>query len=221
MKATDFYQQTARYLTDFDYASDSESYVHWTKEDLFNYFKLSVSLLSSLNKNKFVTTVKIPLQEGSIQTVPSSCNELSSIIGAVDASGKLIELTRQVQSSVMSRFKLDTCSAKIDKDGTYNLEAWNYIDGSKNIIEVYPPVPSDTKATIMVTCFTPPKITSDTDEVYGLDGFEAAIFELMLYYAWGVDTESVSSRERSNTHWANAMGLIPSLLQINTKKVTK
>lgn len=222
MKAEDFYQRVSRYLTDFDYDSDSESYVHWTKEDLFGYYKLAVSLVASLNKSKFVTTVKVPLQEGSIQTIPPSCNELSSVVGAVDSSGKLIELTRRVQSAMMSRFKLETCSSKLDTDGTYNLESWDYIDGSKNIIEVYPPVPAETQATLLVTCFTPPKITSESEEVYGLDEYEAAIFELMLYYAWGVDTESTASRDRSNTHWANAMSLIPAILQTNiTKKVAK
>lgn len=53
--------------------------------------------------------------------------------------------------------------------------------------------------------FAPLKLTAWTKTCPFDDSHATIIFELILYYAWGVDIEDQANRERSNAHWANAL----------------
>ena len=216
MKARDIFEDVARYLTDFN-QEETESYVHWTQEDILSYFKYAVAIIAAANKEDFNSAVKVDLRPGALQDVPPSCPDLVDIVGVIEADGQLSSYTRKTATDFIRRFKLPYCRTETAYGAKYEMSSWGFLNGTTTQVLVDPPVPSGAKVTMLVTCFVQPTINTPDDDVPGLDRHKAAIFELMLYYAWGIDTESISSRERSAVHWANAM----TLLGVGATRATK
>lgn len=198
--------EVSTYLVDQDPDAPFE---HWSEDDLLGYFRMAVEIIASTQKEKFIKRVSMPLVAGSIQTTPDRCQDLSSVLGQTDAQGRVISHPRRVVSNgihLQGRIGCPDCRA--DTTGEYRIDSWRYDDNDPNVLYVDPPVPEGVSASLELTCFSPPRVDNMDTEVDLGAQLRPAIFELMLYYAYGVDTESVPSRDRSAVHWSNAMTLL-------------
>ena len=108
------------------------------------------------------------------------------------------------------------CSSRI-KSNTYKLNSYDIDPDNPRQIIVDPPVPAGTDATLVISCYQPPVVTSEDSAIDMGADLESAVFELMLYYAWGVDIEDTANRERSNQHWNNAMTLMKLNLEMQQR----
>nr|DAR25190.1 MAG TPA: head to tail adaptor [Caudoviricetes sp.] len=198
-------EDVARYLSDYD---EDESYVHWTQEDLLSYFKRAIGIVSIVKRDKFTRITEIKLVEGILQEVPSTCESDVKVLGLADENGTLKSIARKATHTKYPALGRPICKGRVKGNKDYKLNSYEYSDENPRYILVDPPVPANTDATLVITCYTPPDVTSLDSEVdLGAD-IESAIFELMLYYAWGVDIEDNANRERSDSHWNKAIQLL-------------
>lgn len=207
ISASSMSADVARYLSDYD---EDESYVHWTQDDLLSYFKRAISIVAMAKRDKFVKRRVVKLQPGAVQEAPAECESDISVQG-VENEGA-IERIRRANLNIYPTLGRPSCRSKICGKG-YKMKSFDIDPTNARSILVDPPVPEDADVSLVFTCYVPPTVDS-IDSTVELGGdLEAVVFELMLYYAWGVDIEDVANRERSNQHWNNAM----TLLQLDAK----
>lgn len=183
---------------------------HWREEELLTYFRLAVSIVASMQRDKFVKRVSVPLVSGAVQTIPEQCRESVKVLGQTDDTGKIVSFPRKTPTSAMhlyGKVGCRDCTASVSADN-YRVNSWQYDEDDPNTLYVEPPVPDGANATLEITCFVPPTVSDADDSVDLGDQLRPAVFELMLYYAYGRDTESVPARDRSAMHWNNAVSLL-------------
>lgn len=208
MNARQFVEEVSRYLQDNEFEDDVQ-YVHWTEDDLFTYFRLALSITSMVRSEEFVQTVDVELVEGAIQTLPHPCKSLKAMQGQKNDRGVITNKLREAKITHLASFKRALClSASSMRKGAYEAKTFSYDYDDPKTIYVDPPVPRGAKGTLTLVCYAPPDI-KDIDEELDIDeNVRPIIFELMLYYAYGVDIEDSGTRERSEQHWAKAMTLL-------------
>lgn len=207
ISARQMVEEVSIYLVDQD---PDAPYEHWSETDLLSYFRLAVGIVASIQKDKFVRRVSMPIVAGAVQTAPDICHDMMNILGQYDSSGVLTNFPRRVIMDGMHLSGKIGCPTNMrgaDADN-YVVDSWRYDSSNPNIIYIDPPAPTGVNATLEITCFAPPRVDTLDSEVDLGDQLRPAIFELMLYYAYGVDTESVPSRDRSAVHWNNAFALL-------------
>jgi hypothetical protein len=196
VKAQDLITQSAAYLSDNELGYE---YEHWSQADLYGYYRLAVALVAGVKREYFTQQIEVPLVPGAMQTLPPPCeNVVDRRISS--ASGRRL---RVLTGALHETVNLPTCSPS----GVSAPSAVSFVPGNARAFVVDPPATTGAEP-VTVTCFAPPQITSPDADVNIPETLRPAIFELMLYYAFGVDTESVPARDRSAQHWNNAMLLL-------------
>lgn len=208
MKVSTLIEDAKRYVVGY-YEDDGEQYVHWTEEDWFSYIRLAVGIVATADTSLFTSVVTCRLQEGAVQPLPRQCDRLVSVRGQAGDNGAIehIPRKRSVTSRKIPSMSRPMCRITTDSSG-YKVKTYTIDPADPTMIVVDPPVPPGEHATLVITCYAPPRLTSMDDDIPFTDVHASVIFELILYYAWGVDIEDQASRERSNTHWNNAMKLM-------------
>lgn len=191
-------EDVARYLSDYSY---DEQYVHWSEDDLLSYAKLAVNIIGTLNKKAFTHTSVVDLREGSYQELPEDVAELVSIHGQV-IDGVVQPPARMVDVKKFPALGRPICG---NKKSQYKIDSIAYYEEDRRVFYVSPPVEKGQDAKVQVSYYKPPVVTSADEELTLDSDYVPALFELMLYYAWGIDIEDTASRERSQMHWNNAM----------------
>lgn len=207
MKASEFIEEVSRYLQDNEF-EDDVSYVHWTREDLLTYLRNALAIVAMVRKEEFISTVDVPLVEGIIQQLPHPCKSLKTVQGQKDDNGVITKTVRQTKKSNLQGFSRKACESRTSSKTGYEVKSYTYDEDDPKTIVVDPPVPKGADATLTITCYAPPVLKSEDDELQLDENFRPIIFELMLYYGYGVDIEDQANRERSNTHWRNALALL-------------
>lgn len=205
--ASSLIEDVVRYLSDFD---EDESYVHWSRDDLLSYFRKAIYIVSITKKNKFIKSSELQLVPGIYQKIPDTCESDITINGLIKQDGSIDYRARKSILYDTPRLGRPICRVKSVND-EYNLVSYDFSPSGREIM-VEPPVPEGVNAKLSITCFIPPQITGFDSVVDISYEMEPAIFELMLYYAWGVDIEDTANRERSESHWSKAI----KLLQLST-----
>ena len=199
MKAIDLIHDVSSYLSDQELGFEFE---HWSNADLFSYYKLAVAAVASRKPALFVKATVVQLKPGAQQDLPAPCE---NIVDQYVTNAAGVRLRATTIKSAQFAF-LSSCVSVDAVD--YTPKSVSFLPGAAQSFLVEPPAPPGVNTTVQVNCFAPPEITSTDAEVSIPGTFKPVIFEMMLYYAFGVDTESVASRSRSEFHFANAMLLI-------------
>lgn len=209
MNVSALIEDAKRYVVGY-YEDDGEQYVHWTEEDWLSYVRLAVGVLAMADTELFTSTVDVDLVPGSVQTLPEQCQSLRAVRGQRNNKGAIdyIIRKRSMASMKLPSITRPVCRQTTVTDGEYKVKSYTVDPDDPTMLVVDPPVPEGTTATMVVTCYAPPKIQSLEEDLPFDDTHAAVIFELILYYAWGVDIEDQANRERSNTHWNNALKLM-------------
>ena len=195
----------SRYLRDNE--PDYE-FTHWEESELASFLERAVYLVSSVRPSLFTSKVEVPLVAGSIQTIPDTCHEFVSVVGQKNADGG-ITAVRKTTSKMALALKFPVCS--INTTGDYEVSSWRYDEDDSKTVYVDPPVPAGSTGTLVVSCYNVPEVDSATTKLHLPAHWQPALFELMLYYAYGVDIESVPNRDRSAVHWNNAVTIMAAL----------
>ena len=201
--------EVARYLSDLE---EGYEHTHWSELDLLQYYRLALAMVATWNKKDFAVKTAVEVVGGAVQTLPPPCQGVADTV-YTDANGRLLpaksvgSMTKNVPLRCKGAKAYSPTGVAIDPNNT-------------NAVYVDPPVPEGETATIYVNCFVAPKPASLDEELNIPVHLEPLIFELMLYYAWGVDTESAPSRERSALHWQNAVFITNSIAGVAPQRRT-
>lgn len=209
MKISTLIEDARRYVVGY-YEDEDEKYVHWTEDDWLSYVRLAVGVIAMVDVEMFTKVIDVELQPGQVQELPDSCETLRSVRGQRKDDGTISHFIRKrsYNSLRIPRITRPTCKATTVGDGSYKVESYAVDDNDKGMVIVDPPVPVGFTGSLVVTCYSPPKIDSLDEDLPFDDSHATIVFELILYYAWGVDIEDNANRERSNTHWNNALKLM-------------
>lgn len=222
MKVSSLIEDARRYVVGY-YDDDDEQYVHWLEEDWLSYVKMAIGIVTLADQSSFTKTMDIDLVEGSIQEIPEECKTLKSVRGVKDERGVI---THKVRKRASNSLKLPTlsrplCKSITNSNSDYIVKSYSIDEDDDRIIIVDPPVPRGVSGILTISCYSPPTIETEDDDIDLSQAQQTAVFELILYYAWGVDIEDTANRERSNTHWAHAMTLLQILTDADSKALKK
>lgn len=199
--AGEIVQEVSKYLVDQE--RDFE-YEHWTEAELLTYLRDALRILSMNFKGQYTTTQRVPAAAGSAQPLPADCGEFVSVLAQVNAKGGVVSYLRRASSGTIGVLGAAACAVK----GVFKARTYQQDSSNKGVVWIEPPVPDGDKSFFGVQCVCTPKVDSPESVLQIPDQHIPIIKELMLYYAYGVDQESVTSRQYADTHWKNAAALI-------------
>ena len=205
IRARRLIDDVSRYLRDNE---EGYEFTHWTEPELASFLERAVYLVSSVRPSLFTTRISVPLVAGSVQSIPESCEEFVSVLGQQEADGSITAI-RKTTSKMALGLKFPICSASTT--GDYEVSSWRYDEDDSRTVYVDPPVPTGSTGTLVISCYNVPEIDSAEAILQLPAHWQPALFELMLYYGYGVDIESVANRDRSAVHWNNAVTIMAAL----------
>lgn len=204
IKGSDLILEVSKYLVDQEHGYE---FTMVSERELLGYFRMAVLLFASHNKEQFQARKEFKLVPGSLQEIPVGCEEVNDVYGMKGEDGLVDTRVRKTDLTMLQSMKRPVC--RVDAEGNgYTLDSYQYDPSNPKLIHVDPPVPEGADATMVISCFHPPVVTSAEEGMVISELARPVIFEFMLYYAYGVDAESVPARDRSNTHFQNGMGLM-------------
>lgn len=189
-----------------EYLSDQEldyEYSHWTESELMKYTVLALGIVVSHNKWLFTKRTRVMLRPGDMNEIPPPCEGLADRT-VTDATGWLIRPRTEPHYPVDYPVR---CISNTS-NRPYAPRSVYINPDYPNQIQIDPPVPAGTEYPVYVNCFIPPKITGMDSDIDLPVGLWPAVFEFMLYYAWGVDIESAPSKERSEYHYKHGFEIM-------------
>lgn len=205
IRARSLIDSVSVYLRDHE---EGYEFTHWTERELAHFLELAMELVSSVRPSMFTTRIEVSLVPGAIQSVPETCSEFVSVLGQKDSDGAITPIRKSSSKMALSlNFPLCYATTK----GDYVVSAWRYDEDDAKTIYVDPPVPVGSSAKLVLSCYNVPDIESADATIKLPSQWKPALFELMLYYAYGVDIESVPNRDRSAVHWNNAVTIMAAL----------
>lgn len=186
----------ARYLTDYDSTSPQDQHVTWTRPDLVSYLQLAMAALQASVAQAFSRTLEMPLTGADVERLPAECDEYLGLVGYRRADGTLDTTARdnRTRRTIVAR---PLCPSPDGTIGTPTI----IIDpeGPRDAI-VTPPT---SVGSLVIRCSCTPVIDFlATDAAIDLQPkYRAVLFNWMVAYAYGTETESTPLRERSDAHW--------------------
>lgn len=200
--------RAARLLNDYDENTADGDYKHvrWPKSYLLDYLNEGLAQLSAHRPDAFTQQRRAQLKPGVVQTVPDDAVELVRVNANIENGqvGEAVhEHDRRFVSAVRGKRCLTTTGCSAPGAAAYKVSSWAKDPINDRQFEVYPPVPPRTSAEVSMTVIARPRkfCRADyADEVGVRPEFEAALIAWMLYRAYSMDTESVSSLEAAQRH---------------------
>jgi hypothetical protein len=203
IRAAALIEDVGRYLSDFDSTGDPEfNHVTWSRRDLVSYLRMSLASLCSARPNDFSRVVEIPLVGQDIVNLPSECEQLLGLVGYRRPDGTLdttVRLSHETERPIASRA---VCAVDASMPG--NLQVTLDALGPRDVLVK----PATTGGSLVARCAVEPALAGD-DAIIELPAkFEAVLFNWMVSYAMGTETEAVGLRLRSDEHWKRGSDLL-------------
>ena len=193
----------SKYLVDHE---DGYEFILWSEADLLSYLNLALQIVAEHNANLFTAQRAIPLQSGAVQDIPISCE--SPYLRGVKIPGQELQLPRHIKTGPNSGIQQPQCTNSTRCGNTYKMVGWSIASTDSTKIYVTPPVPEGVTGELILECYAPPTVSTIEAPLDIPERLIPAIFELMLYYAYGVDIESSSMIARADSHFARAFALL-------------
>lgn len=179
-------------------------FTHWSEDEVRTYLQDALRILAMNAKRLFVSRKIITLQPGAHQTLDPGCAELHSVLGAVNRRGEVVAPMRRASYRAATSIARPTCAGA----GGYRPTTYSVDSGDARSFVISPPAPAGGREKVAVMCFAPPVIHHLDEEYPAPDDTIPIVKELMMYYAYGQDTESVPARDYQKTHWTNGVSLL-------------
>ncbi len=198
-------QEAARLLND---AEPGFEHIRWTAADLLAYLNDALCVLFLARPDDFIETAEITLSQGSRQTLPDGVKLIYRIDGTLDANGAMIgEQPSKTNDRVARWFAARRCSAGVvagaSGSGVYFVSDYTIDGRDASTFIVNPPVPPGENPVILARVVrSPAPMKSGADDLPVDCCLAPALLEWMLYRAYSVDDESVSSPTRAHEHVA-------------------
>ncbi len=200
-KLREVVEQVSTYLVDQE---ECFEFTHWSEDEVLTYLQDAVRILALNLKHLFTVDKVVTLQPGSYQKLGAGCSELRGITGSVDRNGQLTSFAHRTSLRAATTINRPVCQSR----GGWKISSYQLDAGNLQGFYVSPPVPDTGTYRIMVSCYDVPTFVSLDEELPLPEETIPILKEFMLYYAWGRDLESVTTREHRDKHWANGVALM-------------
>ena len=195
--------EISTYLVDQEPGFEFE---HWTEEELVTYARDAARIIALNFKSDYVRRKVITLQQGAKQTLPSGCERFVTADGQVGKDGAITSMLRRTSTGSLGTLRVPACPTP--KGQKFRVSSWQFDLTDQRSFYVDPPVPPGETVRLAISCFAPPRVEG-LDEELDIPEHQIPILkELMMYYAYSVDTESVPNRQFMEFHWNHAVALI-------------
>lgn len=197
-------EEVSKYLVDQEPDFEFE---HWSEDEILTYARDAMRIIAGNLKSLFVNQTTVTLQPGTLQRLPEGCT-LVGVLGTVRRDGTVNVTARRTSNRTLGLLRGKVCAPSRQEGDGYEVSEFQVDSSNSRTFYVQPPVPAGTAPQISVSCFGAPAIKSLDQEFDFPDHLIPALKEFMLYYAYGVDTESVPARDYMKVHWQNAVTLL-------------
>lgn len=195
-------EEVSQYLVDQE--PDFE-FAHWSEPEVLTYLQDAVRILAVNLKHLFTADKTISLRPGSRQKLGPGCKEIRQVIGSVNRSGDLISSARRTSLRASQTINRPHCPSGASP---YRITSFRLDAGDLTSFYVDPPVPATGNYKALISCYDVPRFNGLDDELNLPDETIPVLKEFMLYYAYGRDMESVTTREHRDRHWNNGVALL-------------
>ena len=173
-------------------------YVRWSQAELVTYLNDALILVGNFRPDALTSTTDVALVPGAQQTLPAGFSFLKSVdYNATNSNCPGSPITEANLDILRAFFKKPCLPTGGASD--YRVTSFAYDQKNPQIFYVSPPVPDDAaglEVTATLVGGAPSYTTADLSATVGIDPkYKNALIEWMLYRAYQVDTESVSSRQ--------------------------
>ena len=174
----------------------------YTKTQTLSAFNWALATISQVAPETFAVPKRVTLQAGSVQKI-DGCER---VIRSTDVyvNGEYVS-TPDDMSRLNPHLRR---GRKCLSDDSEKYRAQYMSLSGDNTVNVYPPIPDDANVELDIFCAYTPQADSDSSFVDVPTNVIPVVEELMLYYLYDIDSESVPNRGRSATHWEVAMTLL-------------
>lgn len=204
MLVKDFADSIARRLVD---AEDGYEFTHWTETDVIDAIRYAVGIVAMNRKGEFTREVDVLLRPGVQQRLGEGCKEMVGLVGTIDSRGEVVAPAVQTAYKSSTMLHRPICQST-RSDGHYVVRSWQRNLADTNGFSVQPPVPRGVDVRVRALCFSVPPVRSMDDELGVAEQHLPILSELVMYYAYSRDIESVASRDRATHHWRVAVELM-------------
>ena len=179
-----------------------EEHVRWTLVDLADYLTGAVAQMAALKPTLFTSFVPLRLSPGAVQSVPGAYTELIDVLYNLDANGVQTERVVLGDFSAARAFNRPACGSEPYLVRTVSIhpdnDTYYYVDPPVPNVPPYP-------AVWALVRLAPTVIIAPTDAVVMAnttpETYREALLDWMLYRAFGRDTESTESFQKSQAHY--------------------
>lgn len=182
-------------LTDQEPDYEFELYTETTVLSAFNW---ALSAISQVRPDLFTQQKTLPIAHGATHTV-AGCDHITSITGVI-VDGELDTTFTPMSASNRFLRRRQVCTEKY--------RAVHVGLSGLNNVSLHPPVPDDVDVSLLVMCAYTPQADSVDAMVDIPVRLHSVVEELMLYYLYNIDAESVPNRDRAGAHYNVAMALL-------------
>lgn len=195
--------EVARYLSDYDSTIPEHQHVTWSKEDLRSYLRNALAALASVREEDFSRRLEVPLTGDELVSLPSECDRLLAVVGRRRPDGT-IDTSVRTKADIPA-INRPVCTTRTGGEALVEVDVVSA--GSRDVL-VQPAVSG---GSLLVRCVVTDALEPGT--VLQIPGARRAVlFNWMVSYAMGTETESAGLRARSDEHWrrgADLLGLSP------------
>ena len=174
----------------------------YTKRQTLSAFNWALATIAQLSPESFATPKRVQLQAGNAQKI-DGCERVI-LTNDVYVNGVYASTPDDMRRLNPHLRRGRKCLS--DDPNGYTPEFMSIF--GDNTVNVYPPVPEGADVEVDILCAQTPQADSDGAFVDVPTNVIPAVEELMLYYLYDIDSESVPNRGRSATHWEVAMTLL-------------
>lgn len=185
-----------------DYEPDYEFELN-SKRVVLSAFNFALATISQLTPIAFTKPSRVTLYEGASHVI-GECDRVAKI-GNVYVDNEYSS-TPDKLSQLNNKLRKPPSNCKTYRQRKYKM-LYAELSGL-NILEVYPPIPSQENVEMEILCACTPQANDYEDGIDVARSFVPIIEELMLYYLYDIDIESVPNRARASSHWQVATALL-------------
>lgn len=194
-------------LQDIDPGDSKYDHTRWSVRWLLEYLNQGLNMLATLRPALFHVTQTVELVPGAVQTIPADFVKLVDVGSNVNSDGSLGAPVLISDFKLHRVFPSNICAPRATENAAVVSVTQN--PNTPRLFSVNPPVMSAPPQRMqLIGQIRSPVITAENQDLElpggGVDAYYNFLLDWMLYRAFMADTESKSSLQRAQMHYAAA-----------------
>lgn len=200
MQAQEIIDEVSKQLND-------TAFVTWTEASLREYITSAEQAIVNLRPDAFSTVTTMQMAVGAKQTIPTNALRLLDVKRNMGTDGNTPgRPVNAVEEEAVDLFELTEEAASVA------IKDFSYDERVGDVFYVYPPSDGTGWLEIAISQI-PPNITFNQQTLSVSDIYRNAVVQYVMFRAYSIEIDSVSSRQRASEHLANFYQLMGAKFQ--------